>query len=468
MAAHYQEEEQTLDECHNCGATENLALCSRCHAAHFCSRKCQKAYWPFHREWCRRNDFADHVEKTQPKFARFLRKHGKQAVLKDGTRPSIPVRPRSPPRAPRARSPVPRDLTTKNARRGWQFHLPIRTFPDEVDRLERKVVSMSDMYGRANPKPTPPSFDADDMRRMRAAEERDLRLARERDAAAAAALAPGAPLSLAHNPAWTDVTLPPNLGADTGAYKWRQNQTFVDIFIPLPVDCHVASDVRVDISSDAVSARVRGETVLDGDLYAPIKAEASTWIVADGVLEISLLKRNRRGNYENGASNADTFWYSVVREGGGAKGAARLALDAPPQNYYESEWIRDPEGGAPGYTPGRGSSGGTRARRGGSERERSERRTETRSSRANRGRCLHESRVAISRARCVSIALSSHAKEREKRDVVVSRCTPRVAAALAFGAVRTVEARWPRRADSLVGTCACRVSHGTSWVLGAR
>ena len=143
---------------------------------------------------------------------------------------------------------------------------------------------------------------------------------------------------------------PPNLGADTGAYKWRQNQTFVDIFIPLPVDCHVASDVRVDISSDAVSARVRGETVLDGDLYAPIKAEASTWIVADGVLEISLLKRNRRGNYENGASNADTFWYSVVREGGGAKGAARLALDAPPNDYYESEWIRDPEGGAPGYT----------------------------------------------------------------------------------------------------------------------
>ena len=363
MAAHYQEEEQTLDECHNCGATENLALCSRCHAAHFCSRKCQKAYWPFHREWCRRNDFADHVEKTQPKFARFLRKHGKQAVLKDGTRPSIPVRPRSHPRAPPRALSRPARSDNKNARRGWQFHPPIRTFPDEVDRLERKVVSMSDMYGRANPKPAPPSFDADDMRRMRAAEERDLRLARERDAAAAAALAPGAPLSLAHNPAWTDVTLPPNLGADTGAYKWRQNQTFVDIFIPLPVDCHVASDVRVDISSDAVSARVRGETVLDGDLYAPIKAEASTWIVADGVLEISLLKRNRRGNYENGASNADTFWYSVVREGGGAKGAARLALDAPPQNYYESEWIRDPEGGAPGYTPGRGSSGGTRASR---------------------------------------------------------------------------------------------------------
>lgn len=84
MAAHYQEEVHVQNECENCGATEDLALCSRCHTAHFCSRKCQKAYWPFHREWCRRNDFADEVERTQPKFARFLRKHGKQAVLKDG------------------------------------------------------------------------------------------------------------------------------------------------------------------------------------------------------------------------------------------------------------------------------------------------------------------------------------------------------------------------------------------------
>ena len=49
-----------------------------------------------------------------------------------------------------------------------------------------------------------------------------------------------------------------------------------------------------------------------------------------------------------------------------------------------------------------------------------------------------------------------------------SRGSPRVAAALAFGAVRTVGARRPRRTGSLVWTCACRVSHGTSWVLGAR
>lgn len=143
MAAHFQEEEHVPKECGNCGSRDesSLALCSRCHSIHFCSRKCQKAYWPFHREWCRRNDFADHVEKVQPKFARFLRKHGKQAVLKD----------------------------------------------DEVDRLERKVVSMDDLFGRSNPKPKAPTYDAEDMLRMKAAEEADLLKLRDREAAAMAA-----------------------------------------------------------------------------------------------------------------------------------------------------------------------------------------------------------------------------------------------------------------------------------------
>ena len=66
----------------NCGSTESLARCSRCHAVYFCSVMCQKAYWPFHRAWCRRNDFADAIEANEPKFARWMRKHGKQAVLK--------------------------------------------------------------------------------------------------------------------------------------------------------------------------------------------------------------------------------------------------------------------------------------------------------------------------------------------------------------------------------------------------
>jgi hypothetical protein len=74
--------------------------------------------------------------------------------------------------------------------------------------------------------------------------------------------------------------------------------------------------------------------MLTGELFAPIKAEASTWLISDGILELSLLKRNRRGNYENGCSNADTFWFGVLRgggSGGGDGGGEMLALEHPPK-----------------------------------------------------------------------------------------------------------------------------------------
>ena len=65
---------------------------------------------------CRRNEFADLLERQEPKFAQRMRQHGKQAVLKD----------------------------------------------DEVDRLERSAAAtsgtsrqdvMESMYGRLSPKP---------------------------------------------------------------------------------------------------------------------------------------------------------------------------------------------------------------------------------------------------------------------------------------------------------------------------
>ena len=76
---------------------------------------------------CRRNDFADAIEATEPKFAKWMRKHGKIAVLKD----------------------------------------------DEVERLERASQAsngasreevMSSMYGRSDPKPLPPSYSPEDLK----------------------------------------------------------------------------------------------------------------------------------------------------------------------------------------------------------------------------------------------------------------------------------------------------------------
>lgn len=42
-----------------------------------------QAIWPFHRQECQKNEFADAVEEAEPRFAAWMRKHGKQATLKD-------------------------------------------------------------------------------------------------------------------------------------------------------------------------------------------------------------------------------------------------------------------------------------------------------------------------------------------------------------------------------------------------
>lgn len=101
----------------NCGRTSGLLRCSRCRSVFFCSASCQRAHWPVHKPLCQRNEFADAMEDGDKKFASWMRKHGKQAVLKD----------------------------------------------DEVDRIERAAAAtcgsqsreevIESMYGRLEPKP---------------------------------------------------------------------------------------------------------------------------------------------------------------------------------------------------------------------------------------------------------------------------------------------------------------------------
>jgi hypothetical protein len=55
------------------------------------------------------------------------------------------------------------------------------------------------------------------------------------------------------------------------------------------------------------------------------------------VLEIQLLKRNRRGQYGNGCTNADTFWFALLAD---RTGRERLTLERPPNAYYRSDWER--------------------------------------------------------------------------------------------------------------------------------
>jgi CS domain len=51
------------------------------------------------------------------------------------------------------------------------------------------------------------------------------------------------------------------------------------------------------MSPSQIAVTLGGEDIIKGELFQDIKAEDSTWYIADGVLHISLLKRNRRGFY---------------------------------------------------------------------------------------------------------------------------------------------------------------------------
>jgi len=123
----------------------------------------------------------------------------------------------------------------------------------------------------------------------------------------------------------------------------------VEVFVPLPPGT-AASAVRVTLTPTALAVHVGGLRVLEGPLFAPVKAEDSVWAIADGVLELQLLKRCRRGQYAAGATNADTFWYALL---GGRSGRERLPLEHPPASYYKTEYER--EGAEPHRLRGRSS-----------------------------------------------------------------------------------------------------------------
>ena len=73
--------------------------------------------------------------------------------------------------------------------------------------------------------------------------------------------------------------------------------------------------------------------LLSGELHHEIKQDASTWYIENHILHILMMKRNRRGNYANGATNADTFWYSPLRKG---PAEAVIPVQHPPTAYYSS------------------------------------------------------------------------------------------------------------------------------------
>jgi len=262
----------------NCGIRGVVSFrCSRCRNAWFCGSECQAAYWPLHKPECKVNEFADIIESTEPKFATWMRNHGKLAQLKD----------------------------------------------DEVHRLERaqrsEYVSSrqeleSTMYGRLRPTPVAPTYSPSERRKVDEvnAETRRQLL-----------------LQSPESKAWETIIIPPDLGTSSTRFKWRQNQTSVEVFLRVPP----SATVTVELTTLTLTVRIGDEDILlGGELSQPIKRDESMWYVEDRhVLTILLRKRYRRGYYEKGKTNAETFWYSIFKT---CHDDERLNLPAPPVKYY--------------------------------------------------------------------------------------------------------------------------------------
>ena len=84
-------------------------------------------------------------------------------------------------------------------------------------------------------------------------------------------------------------------------------------------------------SPDKLLIQLGEKVILSGQLYSQIKEEDSMWLLEDRILHLTMLKRNRRGNYANNCSNADTFWRAVAKN---APPLEQLSLTHPPDKYY--------------------------------------------------------------------------------------------------------------------------------------
>lgn len=187
---------------------------------------------------------------------------------------------------------------------------------------------MASMYGRLDPKPAPPSYSAEERQAVEARQAAERREARR--------LTPQAK-------AWLAITIPPQLGLHCRRYKWRQNQSHVEVFVQLHprlsakrVSVQLAPKslrITTDAGSDAV-------TLLGGELLHEVvhASEHTHWLIDEQVVHISLLKRHRRGHYFPGGTNADTFWTSLFAAAGAEE---TLTVKAPPADYYFSPYEAD-------------------------------------------------------------------------------------------------------------------------------
>eukprot|EP01012_Entosiphon_sulcatum_P052605 TRINITY_DN72306_c0_g1_i1.p1 TRINITY_DN72306_c0_g1~~TRINITY_DN72306_c0_g1_i1.p1 ORF type:complete len:306 (+),score=62.39 TRINITY_DN72306_c0_g1_i1:36-920(+) len=238
-------------QCMNCDKRgRNYQMCPVCHDAWYCSPKCEKDYQPFHRVYCRRNDFADSVRATNPEFAKWLRQHGKQAVITDR----------------------------------------------DVDLLNSPTANMQHLYGRATHEAAPAKYSEEEVIAMREREDRE-RKERQKSAP--------------FDRAWTAIDIPEGLGAASDEYKWKQAQAYVYVYIPIR---DATGKAKIDFRAKHVRVACGQRVLFEGELLKEIMPDESCWQLdrETGIIEVVMMKKWRRDKYKTGETNADTWWRTVL------------------------------------------------------------------------------------------------------------------------------------------------------------
>lgn len=135
---------------------------------------------------------------------------------------------------------------------------------------------------------------------------------------------------------WAQIELPNELGVDCDGYKWRQSQSHVEVFVKLPTSV-VYKKVTVSITMKRLQVSADGNHLAGGALIKTVIPSSSTWQLIDNIVEISLLKANRRGLYAPGTTHSDTYWDRVWE---GCLESDRLTSWAPTK-YYSSPFEDD-------------------------------------------------------------------------------------------------------------------------------
>jgi hypothetical protein len=218
------------------------------------------------------------INSTDPKFAKWMRGHGKQAVLKDA----------------------------------------------EIERLERAstaysgVVTRSDlmakMMGKINPMASlAPSFTEDEKKAMMIQEEKES----------------SGRFKTVQMKLWDEIEVVEGLGLTLGSYKWRQSLSTVEVFVRLPPGLDVKRHVRIDIQSTSLSIFLGPEaSEISGQLLKSVEAKTSSWYCMDDVLHISMFKLWRKGRYEPGKGCEETWWGALFVD------SDKIQSLYPPSFYY--------------------------------------------------------------------------------------------------------------------------------------